>query len=308
MSDVRTARVRAQAKINLLLRVLARETSGYHQIETLFCRIALADEVVVRPTARGRSLHCAGDRLPRGGLGPIERNLAWRAAAAYCELAGWPDGFAIEIEKRIPVGGGLGGGSADAGAVLRALNALNPAPLPPGALLALAGSLGADVPFLTQDETALAMAWGRGEHLLALPPLPERECWLFCPDVSIATAEAYGWLAELPPHRAPVLYQLEPLASWEGVARHARNDFEEVVAARHPVIARALGTLRSPGAEDLVGEGALIQLTGSGSAVVALLGERRRVPGMAGWRSDEPGVEIVQTQTASRVEPVILSE
>lgn len=308
MSEDRAARVCAQAKVNLLLRVLAREISGYHQIETLFCRIALGDEVRVRATARGRSLHCAGDRIPRGGLGPIERNLAWRAAAAYSALAGWPAGFAIEIEKRIPVGGGLGGGSADAGAVLRALNALNPAPLPAGALLALAGSLGSDVPFLTQDESALAMAWGRGEHLLSLPPLPERECWLFCPDVSIATAEAYGWLSELPPHRVPVLYSPGQLTTWEGVARHARNDFEEAVAARHPVIARALGTLRSPGAEGLVGEGALVQLTGSGSTVVALLGERRRAPGMAEWRSDEPGVEVVRTQTASRVEPVILTE
>lgn len=308
MSGGSTARVRAQAKINLFLRVLAHETSGYHQIETLFCRIALGDDVVVRTTARGRSLHCAGDRVPRGGLGPVERNLAWRAAAAYSELAGWPDGFAIEIEKRIPVGGGLGGGSADAGGVLRALNALNPAPLPPGALLTLAGSLGADVPFCTQDESALCLAWGRGEHLLALPALPERECWLFCPDVAVATAEAYGWLAELPQHRAPVLYQLEPLGTWEGVARHARNDFEEVVAARHPVIARALGTLRSPGAEELVGEGALIQLTGSGSTVFALLGAHRHVAGRTGWRSDEPGVEFVHTRTASRVEPVILSE
>jgi 4-diphosphocytidyl-2-C-methyl-D-erythritol kinase len=302
----RAARVVAQGKLNLFLRVLAREITGYHQIETLFCRIGLGDDVLVRVDSRGRSLHCTGERIPRGGLGPIERNLAWRAAAAYSELAGWPDGFAIEIEKRIPVGGGLGGGSADAGAVLRGLNALNPAPLPPAGLLALAASLGADVAFLTQAESPLALAWGRGEHLLALPPLVPRACWLFCPDVSIATADAYGWLAEVPPQRAPVLYEPAALSSWDGVARFARNDFEDVVAARHPVIARALGTLRSPGAVGLVGEGAIIQLTGTGSTVFALAGDRART--LPGWRSDEPGLETVLTQTAERVEPVILTD
>lgn len=302
-----TARVIAQAKLNLFLRVLARETTGFHQIETLFCRIALGDTVEVRVSSSGRTLHCTGERLPRGGLGPMERNLAWRAAAAYAQLAGWPDGFAIEIEKRIPVGGGLGGGSADAGAVLRALNALNPAPLPAGALLALAGSLGSDVPFLTQAESPLALAWGRGEHLLALPALPARPCSLFCPDVAIPTAEAYTWLAELPPHRTPVLYDPAVLGSWEGIARLARNDFEDVVAARHPVIARTLGTLRSPGARGLVGPEALVQLTGTGSTIFALLGGQHEAFG-AGWRSDEPGLEILQSHTTSRVEPVVLTD
>ncbi|HEX7121167.1 MAG TPA: 4-(cytidine 5'-diphospho)-2-C-methyl-D-erythritol kinase [Gemmatimonadaceae bacterium] len=306
MTAPTTARVRAQAKLNLVLRVLARETTGYHQVESVLCRIDLADEVVVRVVPRGRTLHCTGERLPRGGLGPLERNLAWRAAGAYASVAGWPEGFAIEIDKRIPVGGGLGGGSADAGAVLRALNALNPSPLPAPALLGLAGSLGADVPFLTQDQSPLALAWGRGEHLLALPPLPERACWLFCPDVSVATAEAYGWLADLPPHRAPVLYELPTLGSWEGIARIARNDFEDVVAARHPVIARTLSTLRSPGAEGLLGADALVQLTGTGSTIYALLGGDRR--DAAAWRSDEPGLDVLQTSTATRVEPVIVTD
>ena len=156
------ARVEAQAKLNLFLKVLAREDSGFHQIETLFCRLALADTLTVRVTASGRTLECSGERLPAGGLGPPDANLAWRAAAIYAEETGFPPGFEIAIEKRIPVGGGLGGGSADAGAVLRALNALNPSPLPPRDLLRLAAALGADVPFLTQDSAPTALAWGRG--------------------------------------------------------------------------------------------------------------------------------------------------
>ena len=141
---VREAHVVAQAKVNLFLRILAREASGHHQLETLFQRLELGDDVRVRVGVPGRSLDCGG----ADDLGPTARNLAWRAAQVYHEATGWPDGWAIEIEKRIPVGGGLGGGSADAGAVLRCLNALAPRPLSAGGLLALAAPLGAAVPFL----------------------------------------------------------------------------------------------------------------------------------------------------------------
>src|SRR3954471_8595902 len=109
------ARVVAQAKLNLLLRVLAREASGYHSIETVFLRLDLGDDVCVRITS-GRSLECNGPAMPADGLGAVEKNLAFRAGLAYAEATGWPSGFSIELTKRIPVGGGLGGGSADAGA------------------------------------------------------------------------------------------------------------------------------------------------------------------------------------------------
>ena len=129
MTAPRTARTLAQAKINLFLRVLAREASGYHQLETLFQRLDLGDDVRVRIGVRGRAVDTRG-----ADVGPTEGNLAWRAGVAYADAAGWPDGFAIEIDKRIPVGGGLGGGSADAGAVLRCLDRLNPTPLGPACL------------------------------------------------------------------------------------------------------------------------------------------------------------------------------
>src|SRR5215831_4697736 len=134
----------AQAKVNLFLRVLAREADGYHQLETLFCRLELGDDVTVRVAVTGRSLDCTGEALPPDGLGPVERNLAWRAAERYAEATGWPNDWAIEIAKRIPVGGGLGGGSADAGAVLRCLNRLAPTPCSDDELVAIAAPLGAD--------------------------------------------------------------------------------------------------------------------------------------------------------------------
>ena len=298
------ARVLAQAKINLFLRVLAREASGFHQVETLFCRIGLADEVVVRITPGNRSIRCVGERLPPEGLGPDHTNLAWRAAAAYDEVTGWPGGFAIKIEKRIAVGGGLGGGSADAGAVLRALNALNPSPLPPAALLSIAGSLGSDVPALTQDKSPLTLAWGRGEQMLSLPALPVRRCWLFCPDVPVSTTDAYGWLSSSLRRPLPTLVDSAALSDWNEVVRMAQNDFEEPVGGRNPVIQRTLATLRSPGARNLVGEGALIEMSGSGSTVFAVAGSTFDEAGMRRWRVDEPGVAVLETTTAARVEPV----
>src|SRR5689334_6916409 len=185
-----TARTVAQAKVNLFLRVLAREASGYHQLETLFCRLDLGDDVTIRTTTAGRSLDCAGAVMPPEGLGPTELNLAWRAAVAYHEATGWPNAWAIEIQKSIPVGGGLGGGSADAGAVLRCLNALAPTPIGSRELLALAAPLGADVSFLATD-APLALAWGRGERMLTLPALPPRSVALVRFPFGVATRDAY---------------------------------------------------------------------------------------------------------------------
>src|SRR6478672_1553650 len=215
-----TARTVAHAKVNLFLRVLAREGNGYHQLETLFCRLELGDDVTVHVGVDGRSLDCAGDALPPAGLGPVERNLAWRAAVAFAEATGWPNAWSIEIAKRIPVGGGLGGGSADAGAVLRCLNAMSPSPVHDHELLALAAPLGADVSFLS-TRASLALGWGRGERLLALPALPSRAAHLVCFPFGVATRDAYGWLdAEegvADTARASAI-DVQELASWSGVA------------------------------------------------------------------------------------------
>jgi len=263
------ARVAAYAKINLALRILAREASGFHDLETLFCRIALADDVVVRVgDSTDRALSCTGEALPEEGLGAPEENLAWRAAAAYAEHDNWPRGFTIEIEKRIPVGGGLGGGSADAGAVLRALNALNPRPLPSAELLAIAGTLGADVPFLTSD-APLALGWGRGDRMLALPALPVRDVALVLPPHPVNTAEAYGWLAASraslsgQPHRA-ALHPLAAVTTWDGVARLSTNDFEPIVFEQRAELAKIYERL---GAVEGV---AVARMSGSGSTLFAL--------------------------------------
>ncbi|HVE79723.1 MAG TPA: hypothetical protein VNA89_12700 [Gemmatimonadaceae bacterium] len=286
----REARLAAQAKVNLALRVLAREGSGYHQLETLFLRLMLADDVIVRVGVSGRSLDVRGAEL-----GAPELNLAWRAGLAYADATGWPDAFAIELEKRIPVGGGLGGGSADAAAVLRALDALSPRPLGTPGVLALAGRLGADVPFLAADRP-YALAWGRGERLLALPTLPERAVLLVVPPFGVATADAYAWLAAEREQTAtpfPWTHDARALATWDGAASISANDFEGPVVARHPALRGALDLLRAvPGV-------ALARMSGSGSTLFAVAAADADAPARLDglprdWR-------VVTTRTASRV-------
>jgi 4-diphosphocytidyl-2-C-methyl-D-erythritol kinase len=295
-----TAHAPAQAKINLALRILARETSGFHQIETVFQRLALADVVTVRE-ASGRSLDVRfGDPGRAVDLGPVERNLAWRAAEAYRAVSGWPTGFAIEIEKWIPVGGGLGGGSADAAAVLRALDALAARPLGPAALVDIAARLGADVAFLASP-SELALAWGRGERLLDLPPLPTAPVLLVIPSFGVNTGEAYAALAA---HRAAV--NASPTASWRAprtlgnwsaIAADAVNDFEPVVFEQHPVLATVRAQLAA------LSSSVFALMSGSGSTLFAVLARGAATTGAlalpAGW-------SVVTTQSAPAA-PVTLA-
>jgi 4-diphosphocytidyl-2-C-methyl-D-erythritol kinase len=290
----RSARVLAQAKVNLLLRVLAREASGHHAIETVFVRLDLADDVRVR-IVHDRSIDCSGPCMPAEGLGAPESNLAYRAAAAYAEATGWPSGFAIEIEKRIPVGGGLGGGSADAGAVLRALDALSPRPLGER-LIELSTPLGADVPFMTTRHP-MALGWGRGDRLLALPVLESRPVLLALPQFAIATRDAYGWLAGTRDGYVPgaAMFDLEQLASWDAVATIATNDFHAVVAARHPVIAELADELRADGAR-------IAMLSGSGATVFGIFDGVE--PPAAARIVRTTGCTVLATRTSEQVAAV----
>ncbi len=298
----RAVSVAAQAKINLRLRILAREAGGFHQIETLFLRLELADTIRIRRRASGLALEVI-DEVGGSVLGAPERNLAWRAAAAYREEAGSSDGYAIELEKRIPIGAGLGGGSADAGAVLRALDAMATVPLGEARLHSLATRLGADVAFLT-GTASYALGWGRGERLLALDPLPSRLAVLFVPPFGVNTADAYGWLAAArasaltaPPSDSPLA--LDVLGDWSRLEQLVTNDFEQVVAARHPEILDIVAALRADGCR-------IAQMSGSGSTVFGILpaGAVRVAP--AGDRDALPVGTPLMTRTASRVEPVSL--
>jgi 4-diphosphocytidyl-2-C-methyl-D-erythritol kinase len=259
------ARVSAQAKVNLRLKVLAQETDGYHSIETIFARIDLADEIVVRAERPGRSIDCKG----ASDVGPPERNLAFRAAVAYAEATGWPNGFALEVTKKIPVGGGLGGGSADAGGVLRALDAMSPRPLGPR-LITLAAELGADVPFLTLD-SPFALGWSRGERLMPLPTLPWHPIVIITPAKGIATADAYRWVAESRMGFTPTSFIIDAAAvrDWTRMAEIATNDFDAVVFHRFPDLGKAAASMRQAGALISI-------LAGSGSSVIGIFDNQRK--------------------------------
>lgn len=284
------ASVEAQAKVNLRLCVLAREASGYHQLESLFLRIDLADSVRVATDTARRELSCPGLDLPQ------EQNLAYRAALAFTEAAGWPTGFHINIEKRIPAGGGLGGGSADAGAVLRALNALAPTPLAADVLNTVALRLGADVPFLTMD-APFALGFGRGERLLALRPLPAREILLALPPFGVETKAAFSWYADATtgqPPRAPAPITLDDLDRWDRLVPLAVNDLEAVVVARHPEIGRCVDAFQDAGAK-------LARMSGSGSTAFGVFDRR-----LAREPAVPTGTRLVHTRSLTSVAPVKL--
>jgi 4-diphosphocytidyl-2-C-methyl-D-erythritol kinase len=290
-----TARVEAQAKINLFLRIVSREPSGYHQIETLFQRIALSDSVAVRTGPAERSLDCRG-----ADAGPVEKNLAWRAALAFAAATGGPDGFQIEIEKRIPIGGGLGGGSADAAAVLRALNALAAKPLDDDALASIAFSLGADVPYLLSRHV-LALGAGRGEKLFPLPTLAARDVILAIPSFGVSSADAFGWFDEQKASRhsgtratLPVGRKLE----WRTVAALAANDLEGPVGSRHPEIPALRDVLRAHGA-------IMAQMSGSGSTVFGVLEDAAGSGGDVAI--EHAGARAIRTATADHVSVVELT-
>lgn len=251
------ARLSAPAKINLRLSVSGRRPDGYHDIDTLFQAIDLGDDVQV-------SLGGAGIRLRVEGadLGPIEENLAHRAAARFAAEIGRAAGVDIELTKRVPAGAGLGGGSSDAAAVLRCLAVLYGVDGADARLVRAAAELGSDVPFFLCG-SPLARGRGRGEVLERLAPLPAADLVLVTPPVHVATAEAYAALAES--RRGAAREQgrdgpTETPRGWAEVALHASNDFQPVIAAAHPEIRRALDALEVAGASFAL-------MSGSGSSV-----------------------------------------
>lgn len=253
-------RILARAKLNLHLCILAREASGFHQLETIFCRLDLADELEVEAGGDGVRLELEGPEL-----GPPEQNLALRAAQAFLARAHVPTGAFVRLVKRIPAGAGLGGGSSDAAAVLLALNRLHGSPLPTDELMELGAGLGSDVPFFVAD-TALALAWGRGERLLPLEALPRAQVLLAIPAFAIATPDAYRRVAAAGRGThgpAPRLHRTAEYRSWTSLAPRAANDFEAILFPDHPQLPALKRALREAGAF-------LALMTGSGSAVFGL--------------------------------------
>ncbi len=297
MSAPAGVRVAAHAKLNLFLRILSRESSGYHQIETAFLLLELADELEVRRVASGVTLEVDGP-----DLGPMEDNLAVRAARAVLEATGNRFGMALRLTKRIPVRAGLGGGSSDAAAALHAVNGLAGNAVPRHELLHLAARLGADVAFCASG-APLALGWGRGERLFRLPAPPAAPALVAVPAVpaiAVATPKAYRWWDEanpVPVVRGPVALDADAFATWGSIGRLGGNDFESPVFAQHPEL-RALY-------ERLAGTGPVwVRLCGSGSAVAAVY-KKERERDEAALVLGERDQRIIKTTTRAAAAPSV---
>jgi 4-diphosphocytidyl-2-C-methyl-D-erythritol kinase len=227
----RVLRREGHAKINVWLHVLGRRPDGYHDIDTLIVPVSLADEMTFRPAPELR-LSIRGDQTD---LVPLdESNLVIRAAAALRSACGVDVGADIELEKRIPVAAGLGGGSADAAATLHALSELWGCDLG-NELLEIAAGIGSDVPALVAGQPVVVH--GRGE-VVWHEPVPLTWWVLYTQAFPVSTADAYGWWDE---DGGQVSHRSIPhgLDGPSEMAASLRNDLEDPVARRHPEVRRA---------------------------------------------------------------------
>jgi 4-diphosphocytidyl-2-C-methyl-D-erythritol kinase len=240
--------VHAFAKINLELRVLGVRPDGYHELRTTFQSIALADRLTFEKTRGPFRIECDDPAFPAG-----RTNLIWKAAALLARLArrrGPPSGVTVRVEKNIPMQAGLGGGSSDAAATLRALSRLWKIRLAPEALHHAAAALGADVPYFLLGGTAVG--FHRGDLLFPLDDIAPAWAVVIVPGFGISTRDAFAWW---------------DAARGPAARRTGSNDLQAVVARRHPVVTRLVRALK--------GEGAFhASLSGSGSAVFGLFARR----------------------------------
>ena len=254
----------AYGKLNLTLDVLSKREDGYHDLKSVMQTLSIRDDIEIDVgTGKPWKLLCSKEGIPTD-----ERNLAWKAAKVYCDaLNKDPNGLEIRITKRIPVEAGMGGGSADAAAVLRALNDYYGNPLSILALAELGAQVGSDVPFCVVGGTA--MVEGKGEKLRKLPDMPDCIFVVCKPDFSVSTPALYKKIDEVTIPKRPDHQAMESAllaGDLEKVAHNLYNVFDPVVTEEHLELNYIKSLFHQYGA---VG----YQMTGSGSAVYAIVSE-----------------------------------
>ena len=252
---------KAYAKLNISLDVSSPREDGYHDMLMVMQTVSFCDEVILYPSDDGKISARTGLYYIPGD----DRNLAVKAARLFLRTVGREEqGYRIEIHKQIPVGAGMAGGSADAAAVLRALNQEYGNPLPRNELLALSAQVGSDVPFCLLGGTALAQ--GRGEILTPLSPLPACRILIVKPSFSVSTPELFHAIdsvkLKIRPDTQGIAEALDA-GDLSGVARRMYNVFEDVPDRRMRLIAEIKSRLLDAGALGSI-------MTGTGSAVFAL--------------------------------------
>ena len=292
------ARVRAFAKINRSLEVLGVRPDGFHELRTVFQSIALHDTIAIRRVPGAFQLTCDDPACPAD-----RSNLVWRAAEEVWKAAGRrgiPRDVSIQLTKRIPLQAGLGGGSSDAAAALRALGRLWR--VNPDRVRAIGSSLGADVPYFFEGGTALGL--DRGDLLFPLVDAPRAWVVLVIPSFGVSTKDAFAWWdrdvarpfqgrdrGPKPP--SPRLrWSAEALREGGRPALRAINDLQVVVAKRHPEIGRLVRALERAGASHAA-------MTGAGSAVFGFFSTRTGAQRAASLVSKR-GSRTIVTKTVDR--------
>ena len=257
--------VRAHAKINLDLRVLGTRPDGFHELRTVFQALALHDTIECIPRQGPFAIECDAAGVP------LDRsNLVWRAADALWRSLrrdGPVRDVVVRIQKRIPLQGGLGGGSTDAAATLLGLTHAWRVPVRPNQLVDVAATLGADVAFFLSGGTALGL--GRGDEIYPLADLPRHWIVLLVPGFGVSTPDAYGWYdAERSQARGPIVREAQQVPGpWPSRAAQMINDLEAPIARHHPEIDQMKTSLRRAGA-------LAAAMSGSGSTVFGLFQQR----------------------------------
>lgn len=279
-AETRSVRVPCYAKINLDLKVLNKGADGYHELRTVFQTVTLADELEISFTPARRT------ELTIDSAIDIPDNLVLRAARAVLDASRVTGLFHCKLHKKIPMGGGLGGGSTDAASVLLALPVLTGRTLPLERLMDLGAALGSDVPFFLLGGTALG--FGRGTELYPLPESPEQPLLIVAPPIHVSTPEAYaafdrggnGKLTQAEVARYIGSFQSRVWGHGKslspgGSGSSSENDFERVVFPRHPALKSTLNKLKKLGA-------APARMTGSGAALYGFFRSREEVKAAAG--------------------------
>ena len=249
-------KILSPAKINLCLHILGRRRDGYHNLSMLMEKVSLCDELTFEKIPSG--IEVLSETLDV----PVEENLVTKAARLFQEVCGTSCGVRIHLAKKIPMGGGLGGGSSDAAAVLKGLNELWGLHWPISKLAAVGVKLGADVPFFIYDGPAKVE--GIGEQITPLKKFPKLWIILINPGVHVATPNAYNlWDQKERMNLTQQNQSVRDSGTFEGVIQVLHNDFESVVIPEYPAIQMAKDTLLHAGAS-----GAL--MSGSGSTVFGL--------------------------------------
>ena len=281
--------VDGNAKINLTLDILGKRPDGYHEVAMVMQSIGLHDTVKLSKIPRGIELV-----LDVPGLEADEQNLAWRAAQLLLGGEETPGGVRIELTKRIPIAAGLAGGSADAAAVLRGVNALYHLGLTQEELCAYGAKLGSDIPFCIMGGTM--MATGRGEVLEALSPVPPFWVVLAKPKISVSTAWAYRNYdeqgTEVHPDNAAIR---EKIAGHdrEGIASLLCNVLERVTIKQYPVIAQYKAWMMEKGA-------LASMMSGSGPTVFGLFSSEGEAQSAAAYLEERTDADIFVCQTADK--------